>query len=84
MTVFGCGPPTIILGQEIVKNKMSELESYDVEMSIEATMSMSWFGRLLLDKYCLTSERKATSLSSQLSQLLRVMTHPLIMAPRTQ
>ena len=52
---------------------MSELESYEVEtvVTFEATMSTWRFGKLLLDKYCLASEREASSMIPTLSPLSR-------------
>ena len=44
-------------------------------------MSTWLFGMPLLDKYCLASEREATSMILMLSLLSRIMTRPLIMRP---
>ena len=47
-------------------------------------MSTWRLGKLLLDKYCLASERVATSMNPMLSPLSRIKTHWMIMAPCTQ
>ena len=49
-------PTTIMLGQETT----NEIELGEQEMLIEATMSTWQVRKLLLDKYCLASEREAT------------------------
>ena len=48
---------------------------------IEATMSTWRFEKLLLDKYCLASEREAISTIPMLSPLSIIVTRPLIMTP---
>ena len=63
----------------------SARESYKV-VTIDRGYHMStWrFGKLLLDKYCLASEREETSMMSiipTLSLLSKIMTCPLIMTP---
>ena len=66
---------------------MSELESYemvtvDQGYHVYVVVWEAAVDQMYMYMYCLASEREATSMIPMPSALLRIMTHPLIMAPR--